>query len=123
MVQARDTVIIGVLLHFSMVPDQKHGKPRTPHDVRPPSRSGELDNRLRRFIYQPDLLAERYVRREGRLLDFGCGPGFFTREFAEAVGDGGEVITVDLQEEMPGLLTMVPVPSAKMVQCGGAHRQ
>ena len=106
-----------------MVPDHQQENSRTPHDVHPPSRSGELDNRLRRFIYRPDLLAERYVRPGDCVLDFGCGPGFFTREFAKAVGDGGEVIAADLQEEMPGLLTMVPVPSAKMVQCGGAHRQ
>ncbi len=35
-----------------------------------------------------------------RVLDFGCGPGFFTREFAKRVGDTGSVIAADLQEEM-----------------------
>ncbi len=97
-----------------MVPDQTHGKPRTPHDVHPPSRSGELDNRLRRFVYRPDLLAGRYVRPGSRVLDFGCGPGFFTREFAKAVGDDGEVIAADLQEEMLGLLRKKLEPEGLM---------
>ena len=39
-----------------------------------------------------------------RVLDFGCGPGFFTREFAKRVGDNGRVIAVDLQEEMLHIL-------------------
>jgi ubiquinone/menaquinone biosynthesis C-methylase UbiE len=40
------------------------------------------------------------VKPGNRVLDFGCGPGFFTREFAKRVGDNGMVIAVDLQEEM-----------------------
>jgi SAM-dependent methyltransferase len=63
-----------------------------------------LDNRLRRFIYRPDRLAERYVRPGDRVLDFGCGPGFFTRAFASRVGAGGQVFSVDLQEEMLAIL-------------------
>jgi len=114
MMQARDTVISGQFLYVSMVPDQRHGNPRTPHDVHPSSRSGELDNRLRRFIYRPDRLAERYVRRGDCVLDFGCGPGFFTREFAKAVGDDGEVIAADLQEEMLGLLRKKLEPEGLM---------
>lgn len=39
-----------------------------------------------------------------RVLDFGCGPGFFTREFARRVGDTGTVIAADLQAEMLRIL-------------------
>ncbi|MEN6611149.1 MAG: class I SAM-dependent methyltransferase [Methanoregulaceae archaeon] len=70
------------------------------HEVFSPARAGHLDTRLRRFIYRPDRLAERYVKPGNRVLDFGCGPGFFTREFAKRVGDRGQVIAADLQEEM-----------------------
>jgi ubiquinone/menaquinone biosynthesis C-methylase UbiE len=55
-------------------------------------------------MYRPDRLAERYVKSGNRVLDFGCGPGFFTREFARRVGDAGTVIAVDLQEEMLRIL-------------------
>ena len=74
------------------------------HKVFSASRAGHLDSRLRRFIYRPDRLAERYVKPGDRVLDFGCGPGFFTREFAKKAGDAGIVIAVDLQEEMLRLL-------------------
>jgi ubiquinone/menaquinone biosynthesis C-methylase UbiE len=74
------------------------------HEVFSASRAGHLDSRLRRFIYRPDRLAERYVKHGDRVLDFGCGPGFFTREFAKRAGDTGTVIAVDVQEEMLQLL-------------------
>ena len=82
------------------------GEPQHPHhhEVFSASRAGHLDSRLRRFIYRPDRLAERYVKPGDRVLDFGCGPGFFTREFAKKTGDTGMVIAVDLQEEMLRLL-------------------
>ncbi len=56
------------------------------------------------FLYHPERLAERYVKPGYRVLDFGCGPGFFTREFAKRVGENGQVYSVDLQEEMLGIL-------------------
>ncbi|HTY52590.1 MAG TPA: class I SAM-dependent methyltransferase [Methanomicrobiales archaeon] len=86
-----------------MVTDDDPGKHRH-HDVFSPSRAAHLDSRLRRFLYRPDRLARRYVKPGDRVLDFGCGPGFFTREFAKAAGDTGQVIAADLQEEMLGIL-------------------
>jgi len=74
------------------------------HEVFSASRAAHLDSRLRRFIYRPDRLAVRYVKPGDRALDFGCGPGFFTREFAKRVGDTGMVIAVDVQDEMLRLL-------------------
>jgi ubiquinone/menaquinone biosynthesis C-methylase UbiE len=67
-------------------------------------KAAHLDTRLRRFIYRPDRLAERFVKYGDRVLDFGCGPGFFTREFARKVGEIGQVWSVDLQEEMLAIL-------------------
>jgi len=86
-----------------MVPDER-GKCSRHHDVFSPSRAGHLDTRLRRFIYRPDRLARRYVKQGDRVLDFGCGPGFFTREFAKVAGNTGLVLAVDVQEEMLRIL-------------------
>ena len=86
-----------------MTPNENCRKSRH-HEVFSASRAGHLDSRLRRFIYRPDRLAERYVKPGNRVLDFGCGPGFFTREFAKVAGDTGTVIAVDVQEEMLQLL-------------------
>jgi ubiquinone/menaquinone biosynthesis C-methylase UbiE len=86
-----------------MATDDEPGKHRH-HEVFSPSRAVHLDSRLRRFLYRPDRLAKRYVKTGDRVLDFGCGPGFFTREFAKVVGDTGQVIAADLQEEMLKIL-------------------
>jgi ubiquinone/menaquinone biosynthesis C-methylase UbiE len=74
------------------------------HEVFSAERAGHLDTGLRRFLYRPDRLAERYVKPGYRVLDFGCGPGFFTRAFAQRVGENGQVFSVDLQEEMLKIL-------------------
>jgi ubiquinone/menaquinone biosynthesis C-methylase UbiE len=78
------------------------------------SRAGHLDTRFRRFLYHPDRLAERYVKPGDRVLDFGCGPAFFTREFAKRVGDTGRVIAVDVQEEMLQILRKKLEPEGLM---------
>jgi ubiquinone/menaquinone biosynthesis C-methylase UbiE len=74
------------------------------HEVFSAERAGHLDTRLRRFLYRPDRLAEKYVKPGDRVLDFGCGPGFFTREFAKRAGENGQVFSVDLQGEMLKIL-------------------
>jgi ubiquinone/menaquinone biosynthesis C-methylase UbiE len=74
------------------------------HEVFSAEKAGHLDTRLRRFIYRPDRLAEKYVNYGDCVLDFGCGPGFFTREFAKRVGENGQVFSVDLQDEMLSIL-------------------
>ena len=78
------------------------GNPR--HNVFSAERAAHLDSRLRRFLYSPYQLAERYVKPGNRVLDFGCGPGFFTREFAKRAGDTGMVLAVDVLEEMLRIL-------------------
>lgn len=79
-----------------MTPGEKHRQ----HKLFSAEKAGYLDTNLRRFIYRPDRLAEKYVKPGDTVLDFGCGPGFFTREFAKRVGENGTVISADLQQEM-----------------------
>jgi len=74
------------------------------HEVFSASRAAHLDTPLRRALYRPDRLAEHLVKPGDLVLDFGCGPGFFTREFAKRVGETGRVYAVDLQEEMLGIV-------------------
>ena len=91
-------------------------EPHHHHEVFSAARAGQLDTRLRRLLYRPDILAERLVKPGDHVLDFGCGPGFFTREFAKQVGDDGKVIAVDLQEGMLRILR------EKMEREGLLHR-
>lgn len=75
-----------------------------PHEVFSAKNAAHLDTPFRRFLYRPDRLAERFVSYGSRVLDFGCGPGFFSREFAKRVGEIGQLWSVDLQEEMLDIL-------------------
>lgn len=63
-----------------------------------------FDNRLRRLLYRPEVLLKSYVRPGMTVLDLGCGMGFFSIAMAELTGQGGCVISVDLQQQMLKIL-------------------
>lgn len=59
-----------------------------------------LNNRLRRWLQDPDQILAPYVRPGMICADIGCGPGFFTMAMARLAGSEGRVLAVDLQQEM-----------------------
>jgi len=59
-----------------------------------------LDNRIRRWVQNPRAILTPFVTEGMKVLDVGCGPGFFSIEMAELVGPSGSVIAADLQEGM-----------------------
>jgi ubiquinone/menaquinone biosynthesis C-methylase UbiE len=63
-----------------------------------------IDNRLRRFLHKPEMIVAPYVKQGTRVMDFGCGMGFFSIALAKMVGDSGSVIAVDLQKRMLDVL-------------------
>jgi len=68
--------------------------------VCPVELSGGLDNRLRRWLQNPDKILGPYVFAGMTALEVGCGPGFFTPTLAALVGPAGRIIACDLQEGM-----------------------
>ncbi len=68
--------------------------------VCPVERSGSLDNRIRRWLQNPQKILKPYVKEGMTVLDVGCGPGFFSIDLAHIVGKSGRVIAIDLQEGM-----------------------
>jgi ubiquinone/menaquinone biosynthesis C-methylase UbiE len=68
--------------------------------VCPVERAGSLDNRIRRWIQNPQKILEPYIEEGMTVLDIGCGPGFFSIDMAQMVGKSGRVIAADLQEGM-----------------------
>jgi ubiquinone/menaquinone biosynthesis C-methylase UbiE len=68
--------------------------------VCPVERAGSLDNKIRRWLQNPQKILKPYIAEEMTVLDIGCGPGFFSIELAQMVGKSGRVIASDLQEEM-----------------------
>lgn len=63
-----------------------------------------LDNWVRRYIHNPDRIIGRYIEQGQTVLDLGSGPGMFSLAMARMVGEGGKVISVDIQEEMLQIL-------------------
>ena len=59
-----------------------------------------FDNALRRFFQNPVTMMAPYVGSGDRVMDIGCGMGYFTMGLAQLVGAEGRVYAVDLQTEM-----------------------
>jgi len=62
--------------------------------------AGSLDNSVRKLVHKPHRILEAHIRMGMTVLDLGCGPGFFTIEIANLVGETGKVIAADLQQGM-----------------------
>jgi ubiquinone/menaquinone biosynthesis C-methylase UbiE len=62
--------------------------------------AGQFDNRLRRWLQNPQKILAPYIQPRMTVLDVGCGPGFFSIEMARMVGVSGRVIAADLQDGM-----------------------
>ena len=62
--------------------------------------AGWLATPVRRLITDPRRLLKGLAGPGDVVADLGCGPGYFTLPLAEAVGDDGTVIAVDLQAPM-----------------------
>ncbi|MFH1501249.1 MAG: class I SAM-dependent methyltransferase [archaeon] len=68
--------------------------------VCPLENSGSLESTFRKLIHNPKKILKPYLHSGMKVLDFGCGPGLFTIEAANQVGEKGKVIAADLQQGM-----------------------
>jgi ubiquinone/menaquinone biosynthesis C-methylase UbiE len=55
---------------------------------------------IRRWLEKPEEVLGSHVSSGATALDVGCAMGYFSLPLAEAVGPGGRVVCVDLQERM-----------------------
>ena len=62
--------------------------------------ANSLDNKIRRCLQNPRNILKPFIKEGMKVLDIGCGPGFFSIELAQMVGSSGKVFAVDLQEGM-----------------------
>ena len=91
--------------------------------VFPAARAASLLNPARRLVQSPArTVAAIGLTRRSRVVELGCGPGFFSPQLA-AAAHGGQVVLVDLQAEMlqlarPRLPAGAPV---SYVQADGAR--
>jgi ubiquinone/menaquinone biosynthesis C-methylase UbiE len=68
--------------------------------VCPVELANSLDNKIRKWVQSPNKILSPYIKEGMRVLDIGCGPGFFSIELAKLVGNSGKVFSADLQEGM-----------------------
>jgi len=68
--------------------------------VCPVELAGSLDSKLRKWFQNPDKILAPFIKEGMKILDIGCGPGFFSIEIAKMVGKNGKVFSADLQEGM-----------------------
>jgi len=68
--------------------------------VCPVELANSLDSKIRKWLQDPQKILSPYVKEGMKVLDVGCGPGFFSVEIAKMVGNSGKVFSVDLQEGM-----------------------
>lgn len=60
-----------------------------------------LDSPLRKLLFGPARVLGAFDLKHGqRVLDIGCGTGYYSLETARRIGDGGRLICVDIQREM-----------------------
>lgn len=59
-----------------------------------------FDNPFRRLLHPADRILAPYVRPGDRVLEPGCGGGYFTIPLARLVGTAGQVQAIDVQERM-----------------------
>jgi len=68
--------------------------------VCPVEKACSLDTKIRRWLQNPGRILKPYIKEGMTVLDFGCGPGFFSIPLAQMVGESGKVFAVDLQDGM-----------------------
>ena len=66
--------------------------------------AGGLDNSIRRWVQNPQKILKPFIKEGMKVLDVGCGPGFFSVEMAKMLNGTGKVIAADLQN---GMLDMI----------------
>ena len=59
-----------------------------------------FDNPIRKLFQEPGKMLGPYVKKGMRVMDVGCGMGFFSIGMARLTGDQGRVFAVDLQPKM-----------------------
>jgi 2-polyprenyl-3-methyl-5-hydroxy-6-metoxy-1,4-benzoquinol methylase len=55
--------------------------------VCPVERAASLDNRIRRWLQNPQKILRPYIEKGMTVLDIGCGPGFFSIDMAQLVAN------------------------------------
>ncbi|MGI5819760.1 MAG: class I SAM-dependent methyltransferase [Armatimonadota bacterium] len=59
-----------------------------------------FDRTIRPLLYDAERIVRPFVAAGDRVADIGCGTGYFSAALARLIGPSGELLLVDVQEEM-----------------------
>jgi len=82
------------------IPDNTRPLSKENKKICPVEKAGGLDTSFRKLLQNPQKILKPYIKDGMTVLDFGCGPGFFSIEIAKLLVEPGKVIAADLQEGM-----------------------
>ena len=69
-------------------------------NVCPLEGAGALDIGIRKWFHNPQKIFAPYITPTMKILDIGCGPGFFSVGLAPCIEEHGHITAVDLQQGM-----------------------
>jgi 2-polyprenyl-3-methyl-5-hydroxy-6-metoxy-1,4-benzoquinol methylase len=72
--------------------------------LHPVEKAGMLESRLRHLLQNPARILKKYIQPGMKVLDLGCGTGYFTLEIARTVSPAGSVVAADVQAGMLEIL-------------------
>jgi ubiquinone/menaquinone biosynthesis C-methylase UbiE len=81
----------------------------------------QLDSPFRRLIQKPGHILSKYIKQGMKVLDLGCGTGYFTGEIARRLHGSGKVVAVDVQQGMLDILVQ-KIKHLEYGQCVAINR-
>ena len=69
-------------------------------NICPVEGANALDVGIRKWFHNPRKIFAPYITPNMKILDIGCGPGFFSVELASLLEESGHITSVDLQQGM-----------------------
>lgn len=91
--------------------------------LHPVDKAKALDSRYRFLLQNPGKILKKYIRPDMKVLDLGCGTGFFTLEIAKLLNSKGKVVAADVQKGMLEILRRKILNSELQQQIQIHHNQ
>lgn len=70
------------------------------YDICPYWMAFTFDNPIRKLFHNPEFMFEQYLKPNMKIMDFGCGMGYFSIALAKLTDESSHIYSVDIQDSM-----------------------